>query len=93
MALPNYRNYWRQAGYDEEMDAVEAALANGDADAVTAAMSDRWLSDATLYGSAAEVRDGVEEWFDHGATAPIVVPSSTSGGQLKAMEEVFAAFA
>jgi hypothetical protein len=55
-------------------------------------MSDRWLSDCTLYGSVAEVRDGLEAWFDAGVTTPIVVPSSTSGGQLKALEEIFAAF-
>ncbi|GIT39306.1 MAG: hypothetical protein Ct9H300mP8_05020 [Gammaproteobacteria bacterium] len=24
--LPNYRNYWKEAGYEEEMEAVEAAL-------------------------------------------------------------------
>ena len=26
-ALPNYRNYWREAGYEEEMNGVEACLA------------------------------------------------------------------
>ena len=25
--MPNYRNYWKEAGYIEEMNAVEAALA------------------------------------------------------------------
>ena len=28
LRLPNYRNYWRAAGYGEGLDAVEAALAN-----------------------------------------------------------------
>ena len=28
VALPNYRNYWKEAGYEEEMSAVEAALAD-----------------------------------------------------------------
>ena len=92
VALPNYRNYWRQAGFAEEMDAIETAQANGDNDAGAAAMSDRWLSNVTLYGSATQVRDGIEEWFDQGCSTPIVVPSSTSGGQLKALEEVFATF-
>ena len=75
------------------MDAIEAALAKGDWAALPGLMSDRWLSDVTLYGSVADVRDGVEAWFDAGATMPIVVPSSTSGGQLKAIEEIFAAYA
>jgi len=93
VALPNYRNYWKEAGYVEEMEAIEAALAKQDWAALPGLMSDRWLSDVTLYGSAAEVREGVEAWFDAGITTPILVPSSTSGGQLKALEELFAAFA
>lgn len=92
VALPNYRNYWKDAGYEEEMSAVEVALEAKDSDALMAAMSDRWLSDCTLYGSVGQVRDGVEAWFDAGVGSPILVPSSTSGGQLKALEELFAAF-
>jgi alkanesulfonate monooxygenase SsuD/methylene tetrahydromethanopterin reductase-like flavin-dependent oxidoreductase (luciferase family) len=92
VALPNYRNYWKEAGYVEEMEAIEAALAKGDWAALPGLMSDRWLSDVTLYGSAAEVREGVEAWFEAGVSTPILVPSSTSGGQLKALEELFSAF-
>lgn len=92
VALPNYRNYWIEAGYEEEMTAVIAGLEAGDNDAVLAAMSDRWLDDCTLSGSASAVRDGIEAWFDAGVTAPIVVPSSTSGGQAKAFAELFDAF-
>ncbi len=93
VALPNYRNYWKEAGYEEEMTAVEAAIDANDGDALLAAMSDRWLSDCTLYGSVGEVRDGVEAWFDAGVASPILVPSSTGGGQMKAFDELFAAFA
>jgi alkanesulfonate monooxygenase SsuD/methylene tetrahydromethanopterin reductase-like flavin-dependent oxidoreductase (luciferase family) len=92
VALPNYRNYWKAAGYDEEMTAIHKALAEGDGASVEGAMSDEWLSDVTLYGSVGRVRDGVERWFASGAH-PILVPSSTSGGQMKALEELFAAFA
>lgn len=92
VALPNYRNYWRQAGYREEMDAIETALASGDRDRVQSAMSDRWLSDVTLFGTASEVRDQVEAWFDAGVTTPILVPASAAGNQMKAFEELFAAF-
>jgi alkanesulfonate monooxygenase SsuD/methylene tetrahydromethanopterin reductase-like flavin-dependent oxidoreductase (luciferase family) len=93
VALPNYRNYWIEAGYEAEMSAVQAALAARDADAVLAAMSDRWLDDCTLSGPVARVRDGVDAWFDAGVSAPIVVPSSTSGGQAKAFAELFDAYA
>jgi alkanesulfonate monooxygenase SsuD/methylene tetrahydromethanopterin reductase-like flavin-dependent oxidoreductase (luciferase family) len=91
VALPNYRNYWIEAGYEAEMDAAKAAIEAGDTDALLAAMTDRWLDDCTLSGPAGRVREGVEAWFDVGVT-PIVVPSSTSGGQAKAVVEVFEAF-
>jgi alkanesulfonate monooxygenase SsuD/methylene tetrahydromethanopterin reductase-like flavin-dependent oxidoreductase (luciferase family) len=87
VALPNYRNYWKDAGYEAEMDAVEAA--GRDIEAVHAAMSDRWLDDCTLSGSPSRVRDGIDAWFDAGVTTPIIVPSSTSGGQAKAIQELF----
>lgn len=91
VALPNYRNYWIEAGYEAEMSAAQAAIDAGDKDGVMSAMSDAWLDDCTLSGPAGRVRDGVEAWFDAGVT-PIVVPSSTSGGQAKAVAELFDAF-
>jgi alkanesulfonate monooxygenase SsuD/methylene tetrahydromethanopterin reductase-like flavin-dependent oxidoreductase (luciferase family) len=92
LLLPNYRNYWKEAGYLEEMEAVEAALATGERERLPGLMSDRWLRDTTLYGNASQVREGVEAWRAAGVTTPIVVPSSTRGGQLKAFDEVLAAF-
>jgi len=90
--LPNYQNYWIEAGYEAEMAAVRAAVAKGDDDAVRGAMSERWLSDVTLYGSATEVRDGVDAWRAAGVKTVILVPSSTRGGQMVAFEELIAAF-
>jgi hypothetical protein len=75
------------------MEAIEAALARGDRDALPGLMTERWLSDSTLYGSRKHVLEGVEAWFASGVKTPILVPSSTSGGQVKAMEELTAAFA
>ncbi len=92
VALPNYRNYWIDAGYGEEMAAIKAALDAGDRETVPGLMSDRWLDDCTLSGSPTQVRDGIEAWFDAGVTTPIVVPSATSGGQLRALEQVFALY-
>ena len=75
--LPNYQNYWMEAGYEREEIAT---------------MSDRWLSDVTLFGSAKDVRDGVEAWRATGVKTVILVPSSTRGGQMVAFEELIAAF-
>jgi hypothetical protein len=91
VTLPNYRNYWREAGYAEEMAAIEAALSAGQRDRVPELMSDRWLHDVTLGGSVTQVRDGLEAWADLGVL-PIAVMSSTSGGQAKAVAELFAAY-
>ena len=88
--LPNYRNYWKEAGYEEEMNGVEAAIAKKDYDRVPECLSDRWLADTTLFGSANEIREGIEAWFDAGIKTPIIVPSSASGGQIQALEEFFA---
>ena len=87
--LPNYRNYWKEAGYEEEMNGVEEALAANDLDRVPECLSDRWLADTTLFGSASEVREGIEAWFDSGIKTPIIVPSAVSGGQLQAIQEFF----
>ena len=87
--LPNYRNYWKEAGYVEEMEAVEAAMAAGETDRIGDCLSDRWLADTTLFGTASEVREGIEAWFDAGIKTPIIVPSSASGGQFQAFEEFF----
>ncbi len=86
--LPNYQNYWIEAGYEEEMLAIRKAIAAGEEDRIPSLMSDRWLSDVTLYGSATEVRDGIEAWRAAGVNTPIVVPSSTKGGQMVALQEL-----
>jgi alkanesulfonate monooxygenase SsuD/methylene tetrahydromethanopterin reductase-like flavin-dependent oxidoreductase (luciferase family) len=93
VAMPNYRNYWREAGYVDEMNAIEKAINARNFDEVPRLMTDRWLSDVTLYGSVRRVREGLEAWFDSGVRTPILVPSSAAGNQMKAFEELFAAFA
>ena len=90
--LPNYRNYWKEAGYVEEMTEIERAIAENRRDDVPRYLTDRWLADVSLFGPPPRVREGVEAWYDSGVRTPVIVPSSTSGGQLKALEEIFAAF-
>jgi alkanesulfonate monooxygenase SsuD/methylene tetrahydromethanopterin reductase-like flavin-dependent oxidoreductase (luciferase family) len=92
LGLPNYRNYWRAAGYGEGLVHVEAALANGERTGLAALMGDDWLADCSLYGPVDRVRDGFAAWAELGVH-PIAVMSSTSGGQLHAVSELFAAFA
>lgn len=90
--LPNYRNYWKEAGYVEEMEGIEKALADGDRDRIPQFLTDEWLADTTLFGPASRVREELEAWFDAGVKTPILVPSSANGGQMVAFEELMSIF-
>jgi alkanesulfonate monooxygenase SsuD/methylene tetrahydromethanopterin reductase-like flavin-dependent oxidoreductase (luciferase family) len=89
--LPNYRNYWIEVGYEEEMTAIRDALANNETEKLPDLMSERWLRDVTLYGTASEVREGIEAWYDTGVKTLIVVPSSAQGNQMVAFKEIIEA--
>jgi len=90
--MPNYRNYWKESGYVEEMEAAEAALAKGGRDRLSECVSDRLLEDTTLFGPPAKVLEGLEAWYETGLRTPILVPSSAVGKQPQAFEELFALF-
>jgi alkanesulfonate monooxygenase SsuD/methylene tetrahydromethanopterin reductase-like flavin-dependent oxidoreductase (luciferase family) len=90
--LPNYRNYWKEAGYQEEMAGIEKAIEDKEFEKIPHFLTDKWLADTTLFGSASQVREGVEAWFDAGIKTPILVPSSANGGQMVAFEEMLAIF-
>jgi alkanesulfonate monooxygenase SsuD/methylene tetrahydromethanopterin reductase-like flavin-dependent oxidoreductase (luciferase family) len=90
--LPNYRNYWREAGYASEMDAVERCIADNRLDQVGHALSDQWLDDTTIAGPPSRVREELQRWYEAGVKTPILVPSAVKGGQMQAFEELFAVF-
>ncbi len=91
VTLPNYRNYWKQAGYEEEMGAIEEAVAAGDRERIADLMTDAWIDDCTISGSPEAVRDRFDDWIALGVL-PIAVMSSTTGGQAVAIGELFAAY-
>jgi alkanesulfonate monooxygenase SsuD/methylene tetrahydromethanopterin reductase-like flavin-dependent oxidoreductase (luciferase family) len=90
--LPYYRNYWKEAGYTEEMTAIETALEQGRLDDVPHYLTDRWLEDVTLFGPPAKIRDGVAKWREAGIRTPVLVPLSPDGDQFTAIKQAFAAF-
>jgi alkanesulfonate monooxygenase SsuD/methylene tetrahydromethanopterin reductase-like flavin-dependent oxidoreductase (luciferase family) len=91
--MPNYRNYWKEAGYVEEMTAIEKAVAEHRLDDLPKYLPDRWLADVTLFGPAAKIREGFEAWRAAGITTPVLVPLSADGEQKTAIRQVFDAFA
>jgi alkanesulfonate monooxygenase SsuD/methylene tetrahydromethanopterin reductase-like flavin-dependent oxidoreductase (luciferase family) len=74
------------------MEGIEAAIAAGDRERVDQLMTDAWIDDCTISGSAESVRDQLDEWLALGVQ-PIAVMSSTTGGQAVAIRELFAAYA
>ncbi len=92
VTLPNYRNYWKAAGYEAEMAAIEDAIGAGDRDKLPSLMTDEWVDDCTISGSPGEVRERLEAWYELGVT-PIAVMSSTTGGQAHAIGQLFELYA
>ena len=90
--LPNYRNYWKEAGYEQEMLDIEKAIDENRREDVPKMLTDRWLEDVTLFGTANQVREKVEAWEATGVRTVVLVPSSAAGNQLVALEEMFKAF-
>jgi hypothetical protein len=88
--LPNYRNYWKEAGYVEEMTAIEKALAEGRGDDVPKYLTDKWLTDNTLFGPPARARGPRGPWYAAGVRCSIVVPSLGCRQPDEAIEEMFA---
>ena len=95
VSLPNYRNYWRSCGYDEQIDAFEKILESPNKETrsaeIIAAMDTAWLDDCTISGDGDTVREALWAWSQAGVL-PIAVMSSTSGGQAKAVNELFEAY-
>jgi alkanesulfonate monooxygenase SsuD/methylene tetrahydromethanopterin reductase-like flavin-dependent oxidoreductase (luciferase family) len=91
--MPNYRNYWIEAGYADEMQAVAIAVAENRLSEVESCLSDRLLADTTLSGTATQVREGVKAWRAAGIKSPVLVPLSADGSQVSALRDVFTAFA
>ena len=90
--MPYYRNYWKEAGYVEEMTAIETAVSEGRPEDISKYLPDRWLADCTLFGPPAKIRDGIEAWRAAGIKTPVLVPLSADGNQNTAIRQVFAAF-
>jgi alkanesulfonate monooxygenase SsuD/methylene tetrahydromethanopterin reductase-like flavin-dependent oxidoreductase (luciferase family) len=91
--LPYYRNYWKEAGYTEEMGAIETAIAEGREADIPKYLTDRWLADVTLFGPATKIRDELEAWRSAGIRTPVVAPLSADGKQMTALRQAFDAFA
>lgn len=90
LKLPNYQNYFVEAGYEEEVAAVRSAI---DDEAVMAAIPEGMASDVALFGTKAEVLERAEAWEAAGITHLVLDCTSARGDRLGAAYEVMEAFA
>src|SRR4029077_16557698 len=72
-AMPNYQNYWKEAGYLDEMNAAEGATAAGPREELPRYLTEPGLGDCTLSGPAGRIREGVEQCPAAGITTPVLV--------------------
>jgi len=72
--LPFYRAMIERSGFGDEIAAFDEAAAGGDAEAMQAAISDRFLEALTAVGDAETVQGGVRRYLDAGAVSPCVGP-------------------
>lgn len=74
--LPFYRAMIERSGFGDEIAAFDAAAAAGDAAAMQAAISERFLGTLAAVGDPDAVRAGVARYHEAGVTSPCVGPIS-----------------
>ena len=72
VATSVYNRFYRAHGFEEEADAVNAAMARKDRKAAAAAVSDRLLDAVTAIGDADHVAARVQDYIDAGVTVPVI---------------------
>lgn len=92
LKLPNYQNYFIEAGYEEEVAAARSAIDDGDDEGLMAAIPEGMVSDVALYGTKAEVAQRAEAWEAAGITHLVLDCTSARGVRLGATYEVKQAF-
>ena len=72
VATSVYNRFYRAHGFEEEADAVAAAMARRDRAAASAAVSDRLLDAVTAIGDADQVAARVQAYVEAGVTVPVI---------------------
>ncbi|MCI0878585.1 MAG: LLM class flavin-dependent oxidoreductase, partial [Chloroflexi bacterium] len=69
-----YRTFFRQSGFEQEMDQAEQALARGDDAGAAAAISPRMEKELGVIGTPAECREMLGEIQSMGLQQLVVAP-------------------
>ena len=81
----NYRDYWKEAGYIDQMSAIETAMAENRRDNMPKYLPDHSGSPTTRFmDRPAKVRDQLATWYAASINTPVLVPNSLNGNPLGA---------
>lgn len=70
----SYARMFREAGFDDEIDEVQARFASGDREGAVNAISERMIDAIDFVGDAGEVHDFVAAYADAGVDVPVLMP-------------------
>jgi len=89
-AQPVYNAYMRWCGYEEEAQALSEAFGRGDRAGSAAAMTDAFIDQIAILGSAGRCRERIAELVAGGVTTPVLSPLAASAREVAAMFEALA---
>ena len=81
-----YANFFRTAGFAEEVDLVNAAWRAGDRSGAVKQVSARFLDGLGVVGPEAFCRERIAEFARAGLTQPVIVPFAPGGGDARAAQ-------
>jgi len=81
-----YANFFRNAGFAEEVDLVNAAWRAGDRSGAVKQVSARFLDGLGVVGPEAFCRERIAEFARAGLTQPVIVPFAPGGGDARAAQ-------
>ena len=81
-----YANFFRNAGFAEEVDLVNAAWRAGDRSGAVKQVSARFLDGLGVVGPEAFCRERIAEFARAGLTQPVIVPVAPGGGDARAAQ-------
>ena len=90
-SLPFYRAMLERSGFGEDIASFDEGMQKGDAEAASAAISDRFLQTLAAVGEADEAEATVRRYLDAGATSPCIGP--VAGTDFAATVEALASLA
>jgi probable F420-dependent oxidoreductase len=79
LTVPVYAEFHRWLGRAEVLEPVWQAWRRGDRAGAVAAVPDALVDELFLYGSPADVRDGIRRYVDAGVTTPVLAVLGAGG--------------